>query len=187
LFSAAKFANRRSSMLQTSYWTRSFRRSLSPVNSKTAAAINSFFKVSLRAFIPFPLFPLTLSFLNSTVFSQIRNRLTKHFCSAKKQTGVAFCHNQSQNNMIRNKLNYFMFDFPTDQRLDHETFCAYRPVSCRFAQHGCELETSYKEIHQHHKVCSYNPDNKTTATTVSAWKDQQRMPRHFHIKWGWMF
>jgi len=40
-------------------------------------------------------------------------------------------------------------------RLDHETFCHFRPVSCQYSIHGCTSEFSYKDICWHHKICSY--------------------------------
>lgn len=40
-------------------------------------------------------------------------------------------------------------------RMDHETFCHFRPVSCQYSIHGCTSEFSYKDICWHHKICSY--------------------------------
>ena len=59
---------------------------------------------------------------------------------------------------------YIKFSFQ-DERVNHETFCSYRLVCCRFAQQGCQIESTFKEIQQHHKICTFNPAAVAAATT----------------------
>ena len=45
----------------------------------------------------------------------------------------------------------------SDQKLEHETFCPYRPITCQYAPKGCSAELPYKDISSHHRQCTYNP------------------------------
>ena len=53
------------------------------------------------------------------------------------------------------------FNF-SDKKLEHETFCKYRPICCQFSQNGCEIELPFKDIGTHHKQCQYNPKKKAS-------------------------
>ena len=44
-----------------------------------------------------------------------------------------------------------------EAKLEHETFCPYRPIACQYAVDGCEQEMPYKHLSAHHRACSYNP------------------------------
>jgi hypothetical protein len=47
-----------------------------------------------------------------------------------------------------------------DGKLDHETFCKFRPINCQYTDNGCDLELPFKDISGHHKTCQWNPRNK---------------------------
>ena len=51
----------------------------------------------------------------------------------------------------------------SDKKLEHETFCPYRPINCQYAINGCCEELPYKDISQHHHKCSYNPRSPVPA------------------------
>ena len=45
----------------------------------------------------------------------------------------------------------------SNAKLEHETFCPCRPISCQYEDKGCSEELPYKDIKKHHLQCSYNP------------------------------
>ena len=45
----------------------------------------------------------------------------------------------------------------SNAKLEHETFCPCRPISCQYEDKGCSQELPYKDIKKHHLQCSYNP------------------------------
>merc|ERR1719228_2899247 len=47
------------------------------------------------------------------------------------------------------------FAFQTS-RLQHETVCQFRPVSCQFQHLGCQQVSSIKDMASHHKICRYS-------------------------------
>ena len=45
----------------------------------------------------------------------------------------------------------------SNAKIEHETFCPCRPISCQYEDKGCSEELPYKDIKKHHLQCSYNP------------------------------
>merc|ERR1719228_3292140 len=59
------------------------------------------------------------------------------------------------------------FVFQTN-RLQHETVCQFRPVSCQFQHLGCQHVLSIKDMASHHKICRYSDkENKKSAVSFN--------------------
>jgi len=58
------------------------------------------------------------------------------------------------------------FIFP-DKKIEHETLCPYRVMSCQYSVQGCIEEMIYKEISAHHRHCQFRPPKRTSVSSLA--------------------
>lgn len=58
------------------------------------------------------------------------------------------------------------FIFP-DKKIEHETLCPYRVMSCQYSAQGCTEEMPYKEISAHHRHCQFRPPKRASLSSLA--------------------